>query len=458
MMWLSPEEIAALPINTTAYTVVKSWASKSAPTPNLKNQDADTNAIYLAKGLLYARHGDPALYSAIESGIGAIANGNLEAGARALAVGRELPAYIIAADLANLASANPALHAKFQTKLKYILHEAPLIDGPATLAESSEKRPNNWGAHATAARIAVDIYCEDLADLGKADKIFQGYCGDRAVYAGFTFGELWWQVDPAHPVAILPPGAILKEHDMSGGQPEELRRKGNVTFPVPTDNTYPWEALQGLVVSMELLHRAGYSARDYSQKAILRAVQWLYKNDWPASGDDRWQPYIINYAYGTKLATDPNATPGKNMAFTAWTHDVASAPPATTYSLQVTASTGGTVELDPPGGTYAPDTEVTLTATPDADHVFVEWSGSLTGITNPATLVMTGNRFVQADFATVAPPDDVAALKAKIAAAIEDLKQMQVGVETTALAITNLVDVVTTLQEELALLLGALQK
>lgn len=455
-MWITAEELLHLPTGTPAYNNVAAWAAKSAPTPNLKNQDADTNAIYLAKALMYARHGDPKLYSTIEAGIGAITNSDLTAGARALAVARELPAYIIAADLANLASANPGLHIKFQDKLKYILHEAELIQGPATLALSSEIRPNNWGAHALAARAAVDIYCADFTDLDKTDQLFQGYCGDRTVYAGFKFGEMWWQPDPANPLAILAPGAQIDQHDLNGAQPEELRRKGEFTWPVPTDNTYPWEALQGLTVAMELLHRAGYPARDYSQKAILRAVQWLYKNNWPASGDDRWQPFLINYAYGTNFPTSTPTTPGKNMGFTDWTHDQASAP--TTYTLQVTASAGGTVEIDPPGGNYLPDTSVKLTASPYNDYVFVEWSGSITGDANPITIVMTGNRFIQADFGAKLPTDDVAALKAKIADAIERLKETQVSVDLTAAAVTNLVDVVATIKEEITLLLQELQR
>jgi PKD repeat protein len=67
--------------------------------------------------------------------------------------------------------------------------------------------------------------------------------------------------------------------------------------------------------------------------------------------------------------------------------------------LVVTTSAGGRVTLDPPGGTYAPRTSVTLTATPDPGHGFAGWGGDLGGTANPATLVVDANKSVTATFA-----------------------------------------------------------
>lgn len=325
-IWLSQAQIDKLSLDVSPeLSVVLKYANASAPTPNIKDQESMTNVTYLAKALMFAKTGDDKYGLQVVDAIKYITENSVEAGSRALALGRELPAYVIAADLIKLKALNPALHTKFSEKLFYLLHTFETTQGPASLALSSEKRPNNWGAHALAARIAIDMYLEDTTDLAFTSEIFRGYLGDRNAYAGFTFGELWWQSDPKNPVSINPVGATIKGpdnemHDVDGAQPEELRRKGGVTFPVPTDNTYPWEALQGLVVGATMLDRAGYQAFEWSSKAILRAVAWLLKNKWPPSGDDRWQTYLINYAYGLDLVTDQNATPGKNMAFTQWTH------------------------------------------------------------------------------------------------------------------------------------------
>jgi uncharacterized repeat protein (TIGR02543 family) len=71
----------------------------------------------------------------------------------------------------------------------------------------------------------------------------------------------------------------------------------------------------------------------------------------------------------------------------------------TQYTLSVTATTGGSVTLNPPGGTYASGTTVTLTAVPAAGYAFTGWSGALTGTANPTTLLMNANKSVTASFA-----------------------------------------------------------
>jgi hypothetical protein len=68
------------------------------------------------------------------------------------------------------------------------------------------------------------------------------------------------------------------------------------------------------------------------------------------------------------------------------------------FSLATTTVGGGSVFLNPPGGFYDSLTVVTLTATADSGWVFAGWSGDLTGIANPDSLVMDGNKSVTAAF------------------------------------------------------------
>jgi uncharacterized repeat protein (TIGR02543 family) len=75
-----------------------------------------------------------------------------------------------------------------------------------------------------------------------------------------------------------------------------------------------------------------------------------------------------------------------------------SAPPASPVTLTVTPSTGGSVTLNPPGGSYSVGTTVTLTAVPNPGYAFSGWSGALTGAANPATLVMDTHKSVGASF------------------------------------------------------------
>ena len=73
-------------------------------------------------------------------------------------------------------------------------------------------------------------------------------------------------------------------------------------------------------------------------------------------------------------------------------------PPKT---LTVYTSEPGTVTLNPPGGSYASDTVVTLTAVADPCDpcaAFSEWQGDLTGSTNPDTITMSSDKTVTAVF------------------------------------------------------------
>jgi hypothetical protein len=67
-----------------------------------------------------------------------------------------------------------------------------------------------------------------------------------------------------------------------------------------------------------------------------------------------------------------------------------------TYAL-TTAVLNGTLTLSPAGGVYETGTVVTVTAVPDFGYSFIGWSGDLTGSTNPATILMNGNKSISAN-------------------------------------------------------------
>jgi hypothetical protein len=71
------------------------------------------------------------------------------------------------------------------------------------------------------------------------------------------------------------------------------------------------------------------------------------------------------------------------------------------YTVGVSTSGGGSVSLSPSGGVYDVGTLVTLTAVPVAGGSFLGWGGALSGTTNPATLVVDGNKSVTASFTPV---------------------------------------------------------
>ncbi|MCI0395016.1 MAG: alginate lyase family protein, partial [Chloroflexi bacterium] len=312
-LWLGGPELAALPTSGPAWENLLAGAAEDTGEPRLRNQDDDTDVYVLAKALVYARTGDEEYRAEVLEAIEA-AMGTEERG-RTLALGRNLVSYVIAADLVNL-PADPALDGLFHRWLRSLLM-AELSD--RTLRSTHEERPNNWGSHAGAARVAIALYLGDDVELAQAARVFKGYLGDRDAYADFQYGELWWQADPLHPVGINPPGAMLNGHLIGGAQPEEMRRGGPFQWP-PEETGYPWEALQGAIVQAQLLYRAGYNTWEWQDQALRRAAQFLYDLGWPPTGDDEWQPWLLNYAYGPTFPATTPARPGKNMGWTDWTH------------------------------------------------------------------------------------------------------------------------------------------
>ena len=81
-----------------------------------------------------------------------------------------------------------------------------------------------------------------------------------------------------------------------------------------------YEGLQGALAQAVILHRAGYDVWEWQDRALLRAFTWLHEQaDFPAQGDDTWQPHVINHFYGTSFPAPVPARPGKNVGWTDWT-------------------------------------------------------------------------------------------------------------------------------------------
>jgi len=310
-IWISDEAIAGLPTSGDAWTKLLSAANSNAGTPNISDQDEDADVLTLAKALVGVRLNSETYLAAARRDV--MAAIGTESDGRTLALGRNLASYVIAADLAGLSAADDAL---FRTWLQSALTED--LEGE-TLRGTHEKRPNNWGLMTGASRAAVAVYLGDTVELARVAQVFKGWLGDRTSYAQFEYDDLSWQSNPSAPVGINPVGATKEGHSIDGALPEEMRRGGPFAWP-PEETNYPWGALQGAVVQAEILYRAGYDTWQWSDQAILRAVQFLYSIGWSPTGDDQWIISLVNARYGTSFAVNHSASPGKIMGWTAWTH------------------------------------------------------------------------------------------------------------------------------------------
>lgn len=316
-IWISADELAQLPMHGPAWENVKSAANQKLRKPDLSDQNDDSNMIALAKALVYARTGEEDYRDEVREAIETISKEKTEKGGRTLALGRELAAYVIAADLINLPAMDPELDQLFREKLTDLL--TARMSDKRTLISTNEQRPNNWGTHAGASRAAVAAYLWDTSELEQTAQVFKGWLGDREAYAGFEYGSKTWQCNSREPVGINPKGCVKDGIDIGGAQPEEMRRGGSFKWP-PDKTGYAWESLQGGLVQANILHRAGYDVWEWEDRALLRAVEFLYSVEWLPEGDDQWQPWLINYIYDTDYSTVTPTIAGKNMGYTDWTH------------------------------------------------------------------------------------------------------------------------------------------
>ena len=131
-----------------------------------------------------------------------------------------------------------------------------------------------------------------------------------------------------------------------------------------------------------------------------------------------------NSTYPSNVVVTVTATPNAGWYFSGWSGDIGGTINPTnvtmdgnvvmtgnflafpTYTLTLATNGQGTISLSPGAGTYASNTVVTVTATPLAGWIFVSWSGSTNGNTNPLSITMNTNNSLAGTFAQL-PAFDV---------------------------------------------------
>lgn len=319
-IWISPQELSSLPTSGSAWDEIRNIANNnigSAVGGHNDNHDTET----LAQALVAARLNDNSLKAKVAdnlmSAIGSDANGN------SLSISRNLASYVIAADVIDFKNYDPSRELKFRNWVANMLTKEHDGGGcgssGCSIIGKHEDRPNNHGTMAGASRVAASLYLNNVSDVARAARVFEGYLGNRNAYAGFKYGETSWQADAGKPVGINPKGASKSGHSIDGVLPDDMRRGGSFQWP-PLPTGYVWEGLQGAVTQAEILHRAGYDSWNWGDKALLRAVKYLYSIGWEPEGDDMYIIQIINYRYGTNYSVGAKVGHGKNMGWTGWTH------------------------------------------------------------------------------------------------------------------------------------------
>jgi hypothetical protein len=182
----------------------------------------------------------------------------------------------------------------------------------------------------------------------------------------------------------------------------------------------------GLGVGLAMLDKAAFggapvSATTYDEYQVLKAY---WNQNQPPSTDGRISNGMIGLYNNNQQSTFASwKTPGQPIETetitdpTFTTNNVSGQdstllvvvnppppPPPATYTLTVSAGTGGTVSVNT-AGPYAAGTVVVVAATPDSGYTFASWSGACAGQGSACTLTMNSNLSTSASFIqSVSPP------------------------------------------------------
>lgn len=302
-IWISESEIMQLPTSGSAWENVFDDAQNNL-NPDLGDPGNDSDVYCYAKALVYVRTGEESYRQDVIQGI-TDAIGTHGGSVRYLGLG--LLGYIIAGDLVRLPTAIDNAWREYLTDVRFWIPS----DESRDLLTVHEERPNNWGTTAGASRLALALYIGDTSDFNRGVDVYLGFLDGSWPH---DYGDDCWREGVSPPQGINPVG-----HEWAGCIPDDQRRSG-----CPPDvecGNYPRSGSAGTIAQALIIQRnSSVDSWGHEDAAVLRSFQFIEDNGcgWP--GDDEWQPWLVNWAYGTDFTAVDSPRHGKNMGYTDWTH------------------------------------------------------------------------------------------------------------------------------------------
>ncbi len=352
-MLMAPERLASLPTSGPAYQYMKDRADAAVASMNLSAEPDSTSPWLpnyngagqvsrpgtqtLAAALVYARTGDERYRKFVIAAnrylIGTETERSTDGSAEReslLATSRQIGAFVVAANLVDM---DPKLDGSrpgwsgtsWGEWLAGLRTERIGSSGQASdLTQLSDQRANNWGSFARAARIAIDIYISDEADLSKVVERFKLSLGEPVAdrrqwladqdldlsYACPAESPQWTAINPAD-CGAAKDGMIV----------EDISRSASA-FPDydATGIGYTMEGYQAMLFSAVLLERQGYDSFGWGDQALRRVMGWLVREGIPQGNGttvERHESWIAQHFYGRDYPTVP-ASMGRTFGFTDW--------------------------------------------------------------------------------------------------------------------------------------------
>ena len=331
-IWISQAEIMALPTSGGAWSKLVNLASAPIPRHELSCQDSAAPHAVMATALVAARTNDDSLRAKVRDEL--LRAVGTENGStcghpdrnRPLGVGRNLTAYVIAADVIGFRQFDPAAESGWRGWLS-ALRSAQLPGGWALNSQHAREDHSNWGAHQAAALTAANAYLGDRDGLGVDAAWARAWVDPRAQmpwrYRTDKHDYSWSGTGVPPSAPVNPKGATKQGAVVDGIPLVDMQRGGGFTTGKPAYTQYPREALVGRTVQFELLHRAGYNSYAWGDSGLLRIAERLlaFSQQWESSWyEPRINAYwIIAKRYGAALPR-AEASVGRQVVGADWTH------------------------------------------------------------------------------------------------------------------------------------------
>jgi hypothetical protein len=317
-VWISPAQLAALPTSGS----FSSLPTSISGTANIGDQNSGHDTATMGLALRAMRTGDSAMRAAavkaLESAIGT------EEGSRWLAIGRNLGAYVIAADVLGIQSG--PVYEWLKSFLTKKLQSNNSTSTMHTFRQSAWASGSNASAQEGFAHAALAAYVGDKTELAWSWDGFRRYSGDRTSPVKASSNNASWQEIPTDPIGIQRKGVTKNGHRLDGAISNDMSRGGDFKWP-PGYTQYPWVGMEGAAAAAVVFARAGYPAWTHTDSALKRAAEYLHflrqetgNADWYDDSRAPETKHLINVAYGLSLPGKKPVGAGRIMGYTDWTH------------------------------------------------------------------------------------------------------------------------------------------
>ena len=387
-IWISRARLLSLPTGGAPWdALVKVASSTTVPgNPTLIDQDSTHSRNTMATALVAARLDSDTMRARVRDAIrlvkGTESSSDL-ASNRLLQLGRNMPGYVIAADLIDLRAFDPTFDAAFRVWIS-AMRTRVFAGTFRTIANADEHDPANWGAYDGAARAAIAAYLGDTADLARsaaAMRSFLSEVGDGRWLFRPDVHDMSWQCSYPDESGYTPiNGACSRaSKDIDGVMAQDMARAGGFQWP-PAFTAYARENLNGRTIQAEILFRAGYTdVFQWGRQGLRRAAQALRRLS--ATDPRWWEPNqlvhrIITTRTGVTWWDLSSTSRGRAVIGVDWTHqptaassyvDTPAVIPAPTATPDPTAAPpAATAPTPKPPSIVGPSPTPIASATPTA--------------------------------------------------------------------------------------------